>query len=430
MVKGSSSRSAVIDAPASSKVSGSVVKPGENSGVDTRKALVKLQALRKELYTLYPERESVIDGILVAILSRRHAVLLGDPGTGKTSLNRAIGQCLGLKFFSKMLTQQMPEDVVLGPPDMKAYLDPNGTGDLIRRIKDRLADCDHAYLDEGFKCNQGTLNALLQILEERIIENPDVQQIPLMSAIISSNEGPEDESLMALWNRLALRYWVKGLQKFESELALAKMMRDNDGKLPLPKTRLTREETIALQDEVRLFARTTENGTLEALIKLKAAAKGASIANISDRSVGQAQMIIAAYAYLNGEPEIDESSFVIVANCWANEEDDVEAIKRLITLNVNQFKIKLEDARTRFNDLVAGIKPQPPESADSSIKIEWAASLATVAGSLKTLTKELNTIREQDAVTDRKKQLIDNVITEVNAEATRIYKLSDSIYPG
>ncbi len=52
-------------------------------------ASMKLRAIADELAGQFIERQDVIDGLLIALIAKQHALLLGPPGTGKSALARA-----------------------------------------------------------------------------------------------------------------------------------------------------------------------------------------------------------------------------------------------------------------------------------------------------------------------------------------------------
>ena len=49
---------------------------------------ITISQLRADLVARFPERSSVIDGTLCAVLAGEHVLLLGPPGTAKSALAR------------------------------------------------------------------------------------------------------------------------------------------------------------------------------------------------------------------------------------------------------------------------------------------------------------------------------------------------------
>jgi MoxR-like ATPase len=68
--------------------------------------------LRESGKTIVGQTEA-IDGLLVALLARGHALLEGVPGTAKTLMARTVARCLGLDYGRIQFTPDlMPSDVV------------------------------------------------------------------------------------------------------------------------------------------------------------------------------------------------------------------------------------------------------------------------------------------------------------------------------
>src|ERR671939_975777 len=86
----------------------------------TTTAHARLQQLRADLMTRFPERRDVIDGALAAILAGDHVLLLGPPGTAKSALVRAIAQAFGGSYFERLLTKFSTPEELFGPISLKA----------------------------------------------------------------------------------------------------------------------------------------------------------------------------------------------------------------------------------------------------------------------------------------------------------------------
>ena len=69
-----------------------------------------------------------------------------------------------------------------------------------------LPQAEIVFLDEVFKANSAILNSLLSVLNERVYTvGGSVWKTPLISAFGASNEVPNDEDLMAVFDRFLLR---------------------------------------------------------------------------------------------------------------------------------------------------------------------------------------------------------------------------------
>ena len=56
------------------------------------------QLLKNEIHKIIVGQDDVVDLVLIAILSRGHALLVGVPGLAKTLLVNTIAKALGLNF--------------------------------------------------------------------------------------------------------------------------------------------------------------------------------------------------------------------------------------------------------------------------------------------------------------------------------------------
>ena len=86
----------------------------------------------------------------------------------------------------------------------------HGENDEYRRAYRGYApDAQLLFVDEIFKSNSAILNTLLTILNERLFDEGAKRiDVPLLSAVAASNEGPESEELAALYDRFLLRKLV------------------------------------------------------------------------------------------------------------------------------------------------------------------------------------------------------------------------------
>jgi len=72
-----------------------------------------LQRLRETVGTVYRGNAEAIDLVIIAILSRGHVLIEDVPGVGKTTLARAVGKALDLKFTRIQFTSDtLPADVL------------------------------------------------------------------------------------------------------------------------------------------------------------------------------------------------------------------------------------------------------------------------------------------------------------------------------
>jgi len=122
----------------------------------------RASAARAEIGRVIFGQESVIEEVLVTLLSGGHALLVGVPGLGKTLLVETLGTVLGL----------MPKRVQFTPDLMPAditgseVLDDDGQGRRSFRFVPGPVFCQLLMADEINRASPRTQSALLQAMQE------------------------------------------------------------------------------------------------------------------------------------------------------------------------------------------------------------------------------------------------------------------------
>jgi len=274
--------------------------------------LAALQALRAELVSRFPERETVVDGALCALLAGEHVLLLGPPGTAKSALVRALAQSVQGRYFEHLLTKFSTPEELFGPISLKALENDAFT----RVVAGKLPEAEVAFVDEVFKANSAILNSLLTLLNERVFHNSGPPTpCPLVSLFAASNELPEGKELEALFDRFLLRFEVSYLVR-RSNLRTV---------LTAPKRAATAQPGLdvaalrAAQQEVAQLRVT--DATVDALMDIRDGLKPEGVV-ASDRRWVKSLRLAQAAAYLAGATETtpEDLSF-LVDSLWREPKD-------------------------------------------------------------------------------------------------------------
>src|ERR1700755_3217818 len=76
-------------------------------------AVAKLNQVRAEIGKIIVGQQTVVDGVLICLLSGGHVLLEGVPGLGKTTLLRTLARALSLRYSRIQFTPDlMPADIV------------------------------------------------------------------------------------------------------------------------------------------------------------------------------------------------------------------------------------------------------------------------------------------------------------------------------
>ncbi|MFC3041565.1 AAA family ATPase [Virgibacillus xinjiangensis] len=183
--------------------------------------LEKLKEIKQALNTKYLERETQIEGMLVALLAKEHLLLVGPPGTAKSTLSNELSNMMdGANYFQWLLTKYTTPDEVFGGIMLKEM----EQGIYRHNTASKMPEAHLVFLDEIFKGSSEILNSLLKAINERTFENgPDEMDMPLMTLVGASNEYPEeDEGLDALFDRFLLRFEVDYIKDRQNLISMMK----------------------------------------------------------------------------------------------------------------------------------------------------------------------------------------------------------------
>jgi len=166
----------------------------------------RLQLVEKTLNSIIIGHDEMIRATLVGIVAGEHVVLIGAPGTAKSFMVHSLAKLLNAKYYRYLLTKFTDYSELFGPVDITALAQ-----GVYKRKWSAIIEAEIVFLDEIFKANSAILNALLSMLQERIIYDSttgEAKEVKLWTAIGASNEVPSEEELQALYDRFSIRVFV------------------------------------------------------------------------------------------------------------------------------------------------------------------------------------------------------------------------------
>lgn len=333
----------------------------------------KFAQIEKELNQIFVERQEVIRGLLVGLISGHHVLLLGPPGTAKSAIVEEVCQRVQGRYFRWLLARTSTPEELFGPVSLKAL-----ENDSYKRITTgKLPEANIAFLDEIFKSNSAVLNSLLTVLNERLFfNNGSPVQVPLELCVGASNELPEDrEELGALWDRFLLRYtvsYIRDVRSFESMLSGNRNASNTKTMLDLNMVHIARMESTQI-DITQIIPN---------IIQIRDSLYQQGII-ISDRRWKQCLDIIKANAWLEGHTIATEDDLTILtAALWV----DPEQILTVKTTVLNMTNPAMREAQDLMDEGIE-IYQNALKDQSANMGIEAIAKFKRISKRLEELVK-------------------------------------------
>ena len=344
----------------------------------------RLRALIASLEAGLLERDAAVRLALLAALAGEHVLLIGPPGTAKSELARRLHRAFdGARYFERLLTRFSTPEELFGPLSLKAL-----EHDRYERLTDGyLPTASIAFLDEVFKANSAILNALLTLLNEREFDNGSARvRAPLISVIGATNEVPQDEALMAFYDRFLVRVPVAPVSdaSFAQLLALrpAPVAAAPGSDEPPAARPIAREDLaawIAKRDTVPLA-----RDLVPQLQALRAVCAGQGIV-VSDRRWRQLIGLLRTAALTEGRAQVDVLDLWLVPYLIAVQPAQVAGLQDWFAHEVVQaapqdapWLARAVDAFEKQLDIESLAQAQ--EGDDSAGKLALARSIGVAQG--------------------------------------------------
>lgn len=337
-----------------------------NNGVDMsllQSAQAHMQQIGIELNNMFVERDDLVKIMQLAIATGTNVLMLGEPGTAKTDITHELcSRIENANFFSWLLNKTSDPSEILGSFSIKQMENDR----FLRVTTGKLPEAHIAFMDEVYKSNAPTLNALLTIMNEHIFYNDGkANPIPLISLFGASNEPPEDESLNALHDRFIFRINVQ----YVKDAANKKRMHNNyiDKRAGLfglaGKVTITLDEVKALQQAAMTVK--VHKDIINKFISLINQLDKQAI-HVSDRRQNECFKVLQGSAVLRGSNQVGLDDFKNLIYVLWEKEEQIPIIESTILKMVNPYDDKIKELQDNFSQIMNDIE----SCTDDKIKIQ------------------------------------------------------------
>ena len=304
----------------------------------------RLGSVARTLDTTFLGKSETVRLMLVAAVAGEHMLLIGPPGTAKSALVRLFAKLVDARYFEYLLTRFTEPNEIFGPIDIQAFRQ----GQYQRRMEGMLPHSEIVFLDEVFKASSAILNSLLGVLNERLYTVGGTQiRVPLLSAFGASNEVPNDEDLMAVFDRFLLRVRSENLDSYHFQDLLVrglaheanKIAGDYDKLQPVLSAADLRSVHTQFAGRMRAIPESFLSQYKGLIFQIRA--EGVSV---SDRRAVKMLKLFVASAFLDGRPHPDASDFFLLKHTW-NNLDQSEILEGIVGPVLEQWYREHPEAR-------------------------------------------------------------------------------------
>lgn len=366
----------------------------------------KFDALESTLNLELVERRAEVTGAMTVLVANSTMFLLGPPGTAKSMLpNRISAYIADMKHFDILMTKFTQDSEVFGPTSLAAL-----EHDRFERMIDGyLPTADSAMLDECFKANSSILNSLLWLINERKYRHgKTVIKVPLGPIFTASNEIYQDDSLLALYDRLMVRYQVDSVRDNSNFQKMLTTQRPDN-----PDPILHWSEVQQAQAEARAVVVPAE--VIDALTELRKNLHDEGIEPSERRFVNSLDLIRAS-AWLDECDIADIEHMGILTHVFWDQPEQIPQVQELVLKLANPVQVEALEMLNAINKMAEEVSKATNEDDKVRIGNEVNGKLRRARDELEDLRKRAGSGKRSkvlDEVQDRLRLVTEQTLTEI-----------------
>lgn len=338
----------------------------DDSSVQVETVRANLLAVEQQICDTFVQRDEAVRVILLGVLSDSNFMLVGPPGTAKTSVIDSFVRHLDTPRRFKLLMGKFTQpEHVTGVLDISAFK--QGRYEVV--TDGMLTEATLPILDEVLKASDGCMNSLLGVLgPEREFQGERTRNLCVGAATNWPEVEGRSTHIEALFDRFLLRCVVTEVDRKDKELRRELYRARSKVSRYTPNVTITEADLIAARAAVADVEISDEVlDALDELIgKLVAPTTSAgktipSDIQVSDRRASQLQEVLRANAWLEGRDAVEIEDFEVLRHGLWNRHKHVSvvnaALENLDLARVQDLCRQIEVGRRAYQALKASNFP-------------------------------------------------------------------------
>jgi MoxR-like ATPase len=232
------------------------------------------------------------------LLSKQGAILVGEPGVGKSDSIALLAKMSGLKYFKYEFQRDSLVQELTGGVKIHKLKDENNGAEVIKfdYLMENLLSCDVFIGNEIQEAGAGVIQACRQVFEEREWQG---KPLPLKAFFLTQNPSAFKNVRTADIDRVAVIYHVVSNVTLGKETVCEEIVsQTNSGKKFEPvKPVMTREEMLATMDWV---TKVETAPVIKHISALAMAYSKVAKREVTERFLVQATKLVKANAFIRG----------------------------------------------------------------------------------------------------------------------------------